>query len=148
MRQNLSTDGGAQAPSDREFFLTAQQLRVQLLPDTRFGSDASANDRNQRDHKRSLRSISVSVQPLDDDFQPCGDLFWVVSRDVSLHGMGLISHEAFSHKYVRLGLMDLAVSTIAQVRHNTSIGEKYPLYLVGVRFEGHLLGSDGNLRSS
>jgi len=41
--------------------------------------------------------------------------------------------------------MEQATTTIAQVRHNTAIGGKYPLYLVGVEFEGKLMDDDGNL---
>ena len=127
------------AISDREFFLTAQQLRTCQAPESNQGKDQG---KDQRSHERTARSISVSIQPLDDDFQPCGDPFWVVSRDVSLRGLGLLSHEPLDHKYVRLGLMDQTASTIAEVVHNTSIGEKYPLFLVGVKFEGKLLDCD------
>jgi len=43
--------------------------------------------------------------------------------------------------------MDQEVTTIAEVRHNTLIGGgKYPLYLVGVKFEGRLLDEEGNFR--
>lgn len=136
MRQNNLKMRQSSAACDLEFFLTAQQLRVG------FGSDDIARGKHRRKYRRTARSISVSVQPLDDDFQPFGDVFWVVSRDVSLRGMGLLSHEPFSQKYVRLGLMDQTASTIAEVVHNTSIGEKYPLFLVGVKFEGKLLDCD------
>jgi len=125
------------AVSDREFFLTAQQLRS--------GEEPGGARENERNFRRSARSIAVSVQPLDDDFQPCGDRLWVVSRDVSLKGIGLISHEPFSHKFVRLGLMDQVVTTIGEVVHNTSIGGNYPLYLVGVSFQGRKLDANGKL---
>lgn len=148
MRRNtVSTFDSTWSQSDQDFFLTAQQLRIGTEPDKRQTDHAQGNDFRRR-HSRGLRSISVSIQPLDDDFQPCGSVFWVVSRDVSLQGMGLISHEAISSRYVRLGLMDQAVSTIAEVRHNTAIGGKYPLFLVGVKFEGKLLDADGNLHPS
>ena len=132
---------------DRDFFLMAQQIRVRFEPKRLTSDDGDVNC-FRRKHQRTFRSISVSVQPLDDDFQPCGSVFWVISRDVSLHGMGLISHEPFAHRYVRLGLMEQSVSTIAEVRHNTAIGGKYPLFLVGVNFEGRLLDADGNLNPS
>ena len=133
---------------DREFFLMAQQLRVRLEPNKRLTSDQAEGNDFRRRYRRTVRSISGSVQPLDDDFQPCGGTFWVVSRDVSMHGMGLISHEPFGQRFVRLGLMEQSVTTIAEVRHNTAIGGKYPLFLVGVSFEGKLLDSNGNLNPS
>ena len=90
--------------------------------------------RNRRNHPRTSRSISVSIQPLDADFQPIGNLFWVVSRDISPKGMGLICHEPFGCEYVRTGLLSEQVTVISRVCHTTSIGETYPLYLVGIEF--------------
>lgn len=90
--------------------------------------------RNGRSQLRSVRSISISIQPLDEDFQPSGDMFWVVSRDISPIGMGLICHEPLTSPYVRVGLLNEHVTIISEVRHNTSIGETYPLFLVGVEF--------------
>jgi len=126
-----------EATSTREFFFTAQQLRN--------GEQPGGGEIRERNFRRSARSIAVSVQPLDDDFQPCGDRIWVVSRDVSLQGVGLISHEPFSHKYVRLGLTDQEVTTIGEVVHNTPIGRNFPLYLVGVSFKGRKLDANGEL---
>jgi len=86
MRRNKSnrTLGAPRLPSasrfEHEFFLTAQQLRLRIEPGKQL---TQAGDDNRRGHKRVLRSISVSVQPLDDDFQPCESIFWVVSRDIS-----------------------------------------------------------------
>ncbi len=114
-------------PEKHNFFIVAQQLRnmVDFEP---------YEFRNSRNNPRSTRSISVSIQPLDDDFQPIGKMFWVVSRDISYRGMGLICHEPIQCEFIRLGLMNEHVTAISTVRHNTSIGEKYPLFLVGVEF--------------
>lgn len=88
----------------------------------------------KRRHQRFLRSLSISVQPLDEDFQPDGELFWLVSRDISLKGIGLVSCDPIQHEYVRVGLLDQNISLIGKVRHNSSIGQQHPLYLVGVEF--------------
>lgn len=88
----------------------------------------------RRRHRRTPRSISVSVQPLDDDFDVNGDRFWLVSRDISPGGIGLISYDPIEADYVRLGLLNEKVSIIGRVRHNTSIGDKYPLFLIGIEF--------------
>lgn len=109
------------------FFLVAQKYRNMV------GCEPQ-EFRNTRAHERTTRSISVSIQPLDEDFQPVGDLFWVVSRDISPKGMGLICHEPFTFDYVRTGLLNEQITVISRVRHNTSIGESYPLFLVGIEF--------------
>ena len=138
--------GGSIAFCDRQFFCMAHHLRSGFAHTTGQAVE-NPDPTNRRKQKRTLRSISVSIQPLDDDFRVCGNTFWVASRNFSLEGMGLVSHEPFSHKYVRLGLMDQGVTTIAEVRHNTLIGGgRYPLYLVGVKFEGRLLDKDGNFK--
>ncbi len=113
------------------FFLVAQQLRdmVDLEP---------YEFQTRRGNPRTTRSLSVSLQPLDDDFQPCGNMFWVVSRDISPKGMGLICHDRLNCQYVRSGLMNEHVTVISRVCHNTSIGEKYPLFLVGIEFLNQL----------
>lgn len=145
-RTELSNLGATWSQSDEDFFLTTQELtRIRLEPDKRLTSVRAEGNDFRRSHKRFVRSISVSIQPLDDDFQPCSNIFWVVSRDISMRGMGLISHEPFFHRYVRLGLIEQSVSTIAEVKHNTSIGDRYPLFLVGVNFEGRLLDANGEI---
>lgn len=137
---------GSTAYCDRQFFCMAHYLRSGFAHFTDQAVE-KPDPTNRRKQERALRSISVSIQPLDDDFRACGNTFWVASRNFSPEGMGLVSHEAFSQKYVRLGLMDQEVTTIAEVRHNTLIGGgKYPLYLVGVKFEGRLLDEEGNFR--
>jgi len=123
----LENDPSPKGQANHDFFLVAQQLRNMI--------DFEPYEfRSRRNNPRTTRSISVSIQPLDDDFQPKGQMFWVVSRDVSTKGMGLICHEPIQCEHVRVGLMNEHVTAISKVRHNTSIGEKYPLYLVGVEF--------------
>ena len=146
MRKNrVSTFVPTWSQCDQEFFLTAQKLSGSLEPDKYITSDSAKEIQSRRSHQRTFRSISVSIQPLDDDFQPCGEIVWLVSRDLSMHGLGLISHEPISHRYVRLGLMEQSVTTIAEVMHSTPIGVKYPLFLVGLSFEGKLLDANGDL---
>lgn len=110
-----------------EFFVVAQELRnmVDFEP---------PEFRGRRSCPRELRSISISIQPLDADFQPLGTAFWVVSRDISTKGLGVVTHDAIEHEYVRVGLLNEHVTAIGRVRHNTSIGEKYPLFLVGIEY--------------
>ena len=119
-----------QQPLDDEkynFFLAAQQLKQMVDREPPSLS-------NVRRHHRSTTSISVSIQPLDEDFNDVGEQFWVVSRDISPMGMGLICPEPFGFEFVRTGLLNKNASVISRVRHNTSIGETHPMFLVGIEF--------------
>lgn len=109
------------------FFLAARESQG-------LGRIMATNRRGRRDNIRVPRSISVSIQPLDDDFRADGGVFWVVSRDISVKGLGLISYDPIYHEFVRVGLVDEGVSVIGRIRHNTSIGHDFPLFLVGVEF--------------
>jgi len=77
---------------------------------------------------------SLSVQPLTEDFQPDGEAFEAVSSDVSFRGMAFVFPDPIEHEYVRVNFNSFDISAIARVRHNSSIGTQYPLYLVGVEF--------------
>ena len=92
---------------------------------------------NRRAHKRIPRSISLTVQPLDMDFQPDGEPFWALSRDISLRGLAFVNSEPVAHEFVRIGLLEYDATIIAKVRHSTPIGVDYPLFLVGVEFVGN-----------
>ena len=127
MRHNENAYHSRNRTPQTDFFLVAQRLRTMV--------DVEPSEyKSRRKHPRESRSISLSVQPLDEDFQKDGDLFWVVSRDISLKGVGLICPEPIDHQFIRVGLLEENVSVIGRVCHNTSIGSEYPLYLVGVEF--------------
>ena len=108
----------------------------QLLEFTRIVNTLTheQNDFGRRRDRRRFRSISLQIQPLDHDFHNEGEPFWVISRDISYRGLGFINSEPIQHDYLRIGLMDHEITVIGQVRHSTSIGDHYPLYLVGVEF--------------
>jgi len=89
---------------------------------------------NRRQHRRDPVSISIRITPLDCDFQPDGDSFWTMSRDISLKGLGFVNPEPIEHRFIRIGLRDEGAKVTAKVCHCTSIGDRYPLYLIGVQF--------------
>ena len=98
-------------------------------------TEASENNaKKRRKQSREPRSISLRIQPLDLDFCPDGEPFWAVSRDISAVGLGFVNGEPIQHEFVRIGLFDQTATMIARVSHSTSIGVKYPLFLVGVQF--------------
>jgi hypothetical protein len=116
-------------PVDNEkdnFLLAAEQLKQMVDREPPSFS-------NVRRHQRSM-SIPVSIQPLDEDFKAVGEQFWAVSRDISPLGMGLIFPEPLRFGFVRIGLLNKNASVISRVRHNTSIGETHPMFLVGIEF--------------
>ena len=103
MQANNDFDSGPCQTTAQAFFHTAQALQNLVIGQPiRFDS--------RRKHQRIPRSISVSVQPLNDDFQADGESFWVVSRDISLKGIGLISYDPIEIDFVKLGLMNENVS--------------------------------------
>lgn len=112
-------------PAAEKFLLIAQSLQEIAKPNSHF---------KKRKEPRYARSLSISVQPLDDDFRPDGDSFWLVSRDISLKGIGLISSDPIVHSHVRVGLLGETTTVIGRVCHNSSIGQNCPLYLVGIEF--------------
>lgn len=122
MRQQQGTG----APATKNEFLN-------LLTELTSGHNEK-RAKNKRRNRREPRSVSLRIQPLDLDFCPDGEAFWAVSRDVSNGGLGFINSEPIQHEYVRIGLFEENATMIARVCHSTSIGVKYPLYLVGVQF--------------
>lgn len=89
---------------------------------------------DRRQNNRVPKRVTLSIQPLDDDFGSDGEAFYAISSDVSRNGISFISDDQMAHEYVRVMLLEEDVSVIAKVRHSTSIGTQYPLYLVGVEF--------------
>lgn len=119
---------GSNGVAPEDFYRIAMELQNLVYPEpAEFGA--------RRSHQRLPRSISVSLQPLDDDFRPTGERIWVVSRDISPNGVGLISYRKVECEYLRIGLLNEQVWVLGRHRHNTAIGKQYPLYLVGVEFQ-------------
>ena len=89
---------------------------------------------SRRENHRVPKRLSLSIQPLTDDFGPDGEPFLAISSDLSKRGMGFISDDPMVHDFVRITILERDVSVIAQIRHSTSIGTLYPLFLIGVEF--------------
>lgn len=95
---------------------------------------AAQEDSSRRGNSRQPHSLSLMIQPLDLDFQPVGDAFQVISRDISASGVGFLNLEVIPHEFVRVSLIDFNASLVARVRHCSSLGKEHPLYLVGLEF--------------
>jgi c-di-GMP-binding flagellar brake protein YcgR len=96
--------------------------------------EQSLNVNQRRESVRHPKSISVIVQPLNEDFLPDGEPFWVMSRDVSRNGMAFVNVLPTQHQYVRLRMLDYDASAVCRVCHCTAIGSDLPVYLTGVQF--------------
>ncbi|MEM9413165.1 MAG: PilZ domain-containing protein [Planctomycetota bacterium] len=95
---------------------------------------ADLNESCRRQFQRHSLRLSLSVQPLTEDFQPDGEAFKTMSSDISLKGMAFVNPEEVQHEYIRVAFSQFDISIIARIKHNSSIGVDYPLYLVGVEF--------------
>ena len=91
---------------------------------------------NRRVDVRSPCSLATLIEPLDSDFQRCGDPFFVTSRDITENGIGFVYPAKVLDEYVRVELVAHQTSLIGRVCHNTDIGFNLPMYLVGIEFQG------------
>ena len=98
-------------------------------------SPKEASD-NRRTDVRSPCSLATLIEPLDSDFQSCGDPFFVTSRDITENGIGFVYPAKVLEEYVRVELVAHQTSLIGRVCHNTDIGFNLPMYLVGIQFQG------------
>lgn len=91
----------------------------------------------RRSEVRETVSIPVEARRLDEEFNPVGDEFHMVTRDVSCNGVGLFHLESLEPGPIELTLTspvsDRALRIVANVEHCTAIG-KY--FMVGCRFLG------------
>ena len=97
-------------------------------------SDLAKGQNCRRQYKRHAMRTSLTVQPLTDDFKPEGEAFEAVSSDISFRGMAFVFPDPIEHEYIRIKFNNFDISAIAEVKHNSSIGVDYPLYLVGIEF--------------
>ena len=91
---------------------------------------------NRRLDVRSPCSLAALIEPLDSDFQRCGDPFFVTSRDITENGIGFVHPVKVLEEYVRVELVAHQTSVIGRVCHNTDVGFNLPMYLVGIQFQG------------
>lgn len=87
-----------------------------------------------RRSNRQFKTLAVFVQPLDENMMEEGEPFWAVSRDINHMGIGLICYSVIEAPFVRLSLLKDSICIEGKVRHNTSVGHQFPLFLTGVEF--------------
>ena len=114
--------------------VNVEPQKPRLLSFLRDLVQADLNEACRREfHRHSLR-LSLIIQPLTEDFLPDGEAFRAMSSDVSLKGMAFVNPETVDHEYIRISFSQFDISIIARIKHNSSIGVDYPLFLVGVEF--------------
>ncbi len=88
----------------------------------------------RRNGTRITKKLVLSLQPLDDSFQPRGETFRATTRDFSSGGIGFIHPELFPSQYVRVSPTAHSDSySIAEVRYTHPHPESNG-YLIGVQF--------------
>jgi hypothetical protein len=87
----------------------------------------------RRSEARLHLAVPVLVRPLDDDFNPVGEYFSAVTRDISPSGVGLIAEQPISYRHVvlRMHLANEEVTVIAEVKWHKPMG---PFEGIGCRF--------------
>ena len=114
--------------------VTENSIQPKLLHFLREVIQSDLSEDCRRQFRRHSSRLSLVIQPLTDDFQPDGESFRAVSSDLSLKGMAFVNPEDLKHEFVKATFESFSLSVICKVQHNSSIGNDYPLYLVGVEF--------------
>ena len=88
----------------------------------------------RRENQRHPLSETLIVQPLDDDLQPQGEEFRVITRDVSAYGIGFVHSEPIEQSHLRIGIPDRTnTELLVEVKHCSAVGELGLLFLIGVQ---------------
>jgi len=89
---------------------------------------------DRRSQPRKAICVPVIVHPLDEQFQPRGEPFSAVTKDISGGGVGLIHSEVIDSAYLQIEFTipnEQQMSLLGHVRHCTRCG---PSYHIGARF--------------
>ena len=95
---------------------------------------ASDGHHEQRTVRRHGAMVVAAAVPLDDDLQPAGKLFKIVTRDISTRGICLIHPQPIIHQHLKMKIPmpnGSQVNVIVEVMRCQPIGE---FYEVGGRF--------------
>ncbi|MBC8355482.1 MAG: PilZ domain-containing protein [Planctomycetes bacterium] len=101
-------------------------------------------DETLRDHLEERRfpryklTVEVWVQPVNDDFEPLGEPFTAISRDISAGGIGIMHTRAVRDKHLWLRLVTLGGGTmnvVVEVLRCRSVGMFYD---IGAKFVAKL----------
>ena len=120
----MSSDISTISSSEKEIFLAVSRL-IDLVPDDPPG-DRRLGDRTQV-------TVSVEIQPLDDDFEPLGEIVQGVTSNLSSMGIGLIADEEIKTRYVQVKLFAAGSQPIfvVDIRHAETCG---PFHIIGGEF--------------
>jgi len=90
---------------------------------------------DRRGHPRYHFTVAVDVQPLDEEYNPSGERFVAVTRDLSAVGLGLLHTKAVKAKFLRvtIQLADEDKQLTIEVLRSEPIGRFWD---VGGRFVG------------
>jgi hypothetical protein len=91
----------------------------------------------RRSEERHLMLVPVLVQPVNAQYNPIGDPFVVVTRDISRKGIGLVHGQRIAHPLValRMSLAGEEVNVVARLVRSEALG---PYYFIGGEFVAKL----------
>jgi hypothetical protein len=90
--------------------------------------------KERRKEPRYAVAIIVEVQPLDKDFQPAGDVFRVVTRDISASGIGILDSRPVDCKYLAVQLTNPEGEQMQMVMEVLRCQRLGNIYDIGGRF--------------
>ena len=97
-------------------------------------SAGAEGESERRAQPRRLISIPIVVQPLDANFQPVGDVFHAMTKDISRGGVGISHNGRVAAKYLQIEVATRdgeKMTLMSKVEHCTPDGQ---LYHIGARF--------------
>lgn len=98
----------------------------------RRGPNRGGSDR--RDEKRYLLPLRVDVQPVDSDFNPCGESYPVVARDISASGIGIRDTRQVKSQYLAMLVTTPSGEQMKMLTKVVRCSQSGNVYEIGGRF--------------
>jgi hypothetical protein len=90
----------------------------------------------RRMHLRYPITMPVQVTPLDAEFEPVGEPYQVVSRDISVGGICLYGPQATNHRYLQLEIKGPSQERLKVLMEVLRCRQAGPFFEIGGRFIG------------
>ncbi len=104
----------------------------------RLAKDIASHSHEQRRFPRYKLICEVWTQPVDNQFEPLGDAFKAISRDISSSGIGLMHTRAIRDKYLWLRLTTPGASRMNVIVEVVRCRPLGLFYEIGAKFVAKL----------
>ncbi len=91
-------------------------------------------DSDRREANRYLLPIRVDVQPVDSGFNPCGESYPVVARDISASGIGIRDTRKVTSKYLAMLVTAPSGEQMKMLTKVVRCNQSGKIYDIGGRF--------------